>query len=32
VRDVVVALDVGKTNLRVEVRERGSCQPRRSRI
>lgn len=26
--DVVVALDVGKTNLRVEVRERGSCRVR----
>jgi N-acetylglucosamine kinase-like BadF-type ATPase len=26
--DLVVALDVGKTNLRVEVRERGSCRLR----
>jgi N-acetylglucosamine kinase-like BadF-type ATPase len=28
VSHVVVALDVGKTNLRVEVRERGSCRLR----
>jgi glucosamine kinase len=28
VRDLVVALDVGKTNLRAEVRERGSCRLR----
>ena len=26
--ELVVALDVGKTNLRVEVRERGSCRLR----
>ena len=26
--DVVVALDVGKTNLRIEVRERGGCRVR----
>jgi glucosamine kinase len=26
--DLVVALDVGKTNLRIEVRERGSCRLR----